>query len=58
LTAAEKRLKDARRAGFFPCAMLYRDERGQAPKGWSKFYDNWNRPQAVAVQIKGIEVMK
>jgi len=23
-----------------------------------KFYDNWNRPQSVAAQLQGIEVMK
>ena len=57
-SAAEKRLKDAWRAGFMPYAMLYRDDRGQAPEGWKDFYRTWSRPQMVAAQLKGIEVMK
>jgi len=54
---AEKRLKDAWRAGFFPYAMLYRDEHGRIPEDWEDFYKGWDRPQKVATQLQGIEVM-
>jgi len=54
---AEKRLKDAWRAGYFPYAMIYRDELGQVPTGWEAFYRNWSRREAVATNLQGIEVM-
>jgi len=55
--AAEKRLKDAWRAGFMPYAMMYRDKHGQVPDGWKDLYRSWSRPQMVAAQLKETEVM-
>ena len=49
--AAEKRLREAWAAGFFPFAMLYRDERGDADRGWRRFQKAWCRPPAVATML-------
>ena len=49
---AEKRLRDAWRAGFFPYAMLYRDEKGETDPEWRKFQRNWVRPQLIYHQLK------
>ena len=37
MEAAEKRLRDAWKAGFIPYAMLYRDEKGIVDSEWRKF---------------------
>lgn len=50
--SAEKRLCGAWDAGFFPFAMLYRDEKGDVPDDWKKFQRVWARPQIVASQLK------
>lgn len=49
---AEKRLRDAWAAGFFPYAMLYRDEKGETNPDWRKFQRLWVRPQLVYHQLK------
>lgn len=49
---AEKRLRDAWAAGFFPYAMLYRDEKGETNPEWRKFQRLWVRPQLVYHQLK------
>jgi len=53
---AEKRLRDAWKAGFFPYAMLYRDENGNVQNEWKQFQRLWVRPQLVYHQLKeGVE---
>jgi len=49
---AETRLRDAWAAGFFPFAMLYRDERGEADREWRRFQKSWCRPPAVATMLR------
>lgn len=49
---AERRLRDAWAAGFFPYAMLYRDEKGETNPDWRKFQRLWVRPQLVYHQLK------
>ena len=49
---AEKRLRDAWAAGFFPYAMLYRDELGTANDDWKKFQRLWVRPHTVYHLLK------
>ena len=52
MEAAEKRLRDTWRAGFFPYAMLYRDKAGEVNEEWKKFQRLWVRPQIVMSQLK------
>jgi hypothetical protein len=49
---AEKRLRDTWAAGFFPYAMLYRDETGAVQEDWRKFQRLWARPQIVYTNLK------
>jgi len=49
---AEKRLRQAWDAGFFPFAMLYRDEYGKYNSEWKKFQREWARPHIVATKLK------
>ena len=49
---AEKRLRDAWSAGFFPFAMLYRDEKGVVDDNWKKFQRLWVRPPIIYHQLK------
>jgi len=49
---AEKRLREAWDAGFFPFAMLYRDEKGEVLTEWRQFQRLWARPQIVARQLQ------
>lgn len=51
MDAAEIRLRDAWTAGFFPFAMLYRDDRGDASREWRRFQKAWCRPPAVATNL-------
>lgn len=51
LGAAEKRLRESWAAGFWPFAMLYRDERGEANREWRKFQKSWCRPPLVATML-------
>jgi len=48
---AEKRLRDAVRAGFVPYAMLYRDDVGETDRAWREFQRDWLRPEIVMAQI-------
>ena len=52
MEAAEKRLRDAWKAGFIPYAMLYRDEKGIVDSEWRKFQRLWVRPAIVMSQLK------
>ncbi|MCL2501460.1 MAG: hypothetical protein FWE90_14150 [Defluviitaleaceae bacterium] len=49
---AEKRLFDTWRAGFWPYAMLYRNEQGETAEDWRKFQRTWARPQIVYHMLK------
>ena len=49
---AEKRLREAWAAGFFPFAMLYRDEQGKVQDDWRRFQRLWVRPHSVYHQLK------
>ena len=49
---AEKRLLDTCKAGFFPYAMLYRDERGETDPEWRKFQREWCRPAIVGAKFR------
>jgi hypothetical protein len=51
---AEKRLYSAWRAGFFPFAMLFRDEKGGTNGEWSKFQRSWVLPQIVHHKLKNV----
>lgn len=51
---AEKRLVQTIKAGFFPFAMLYRDQKGQVDKEWRKFQREWCRPIIVGAKIREI----
>lgn len=52
MESAEKRLREAWAAGFFPYAMLYRDESGETDPDWRKFQRLWVRPQLIYHQLK------
>jgi hypothetical protein len=49
---AEKRLRQAWDAGFFPFCMLYRDEKGEVNQDWRQFQRLWARPQIVNQLLK------
>jgi hypothetical protein len=49
---AEKRLRDAWKAGFFPFAMLYRNEAGEVRQDWKQFQRLWARPQIINQKLK------
>ena len=49
---AEKRIRQAWVAGFFPYVMLYRGEDGAVDPVWETFYKGWQKPQIVASQLK------
>ena len=51
---AEKRLFDTWRAGFWPFAMLYRNENGDTAEDWGKFQRTWLRPQIVYHMLKEV----
>jgi len=52
MDAAEARMFETWAAGFFPFAMLYRDERGHVVKDWQWFQRAWTRSQIVATKLK------
>jgi hypothetical protein len=45
--AAEKRIKEVIDIGFWPYAMLYRDDTGVYDKQWRRFQREWTRPQII-----------
>ena len=45
---AQKRLEQTIQAGFMPYAMLYRDDKGQVDREWSRFQREWLRPAIVS----------
>ena len=52
---AEKRLLQVCEAGFFPFAMLYRDETGNYNKKWKQFQREWANPYIVGYKLKKIQ---
>jgi hypothetical protein len=52
--AAEGRLRQAWAAGFWPYAMLYRDENGVLDTSWHKFQREWVQPALVAYKLKEV----
>ncbi len=55
LTAADNRLIDTVKAGFWPMAMLYRDGKSEPGKEWKKLQREWARPaimNELAAQIR------
>ena len=52
LEKAEKRLHDTWLAGFWPYAMLYRNDSGETAEEWRKFQRTWTRPQIVYHKLR------
>ena len=52
MAKAEKRLFDTWRAGFWPFAMLFHDEKGEVSEDWRQFQRMWTRPQIVYHKLK------
>jgi hypothetical protein len=52
MEAAERRMLEVHAFGYWPFAMLWRDERGQSDQQWSRFARTWARPAATSAQIK------
>jgi hypothetical protein len=49
---AERRLRQAWEAGFFPMAMLYRDKKGCYSQDWKRFQREWANPIITGCKIK------
>lgn len=57
LATAEVRISEAWAAGFFPFAMLHRDQRGEVrwDQDWARFQRFWTRPQIVATLLAKVQ---
>lgn len=53
---AEKRLLDTMRAGFWPMAMLYKDEEGHEDPTWRKFQGQWARVPIINARLAEGEI--
>lgn len=49
---AETRLRQTIDAGFFPYAMLYKDEQGHEDRQWRRFQREWCNPTIVGTKIR------
>lgn len=49
---AQQRIKDTLKAGFFPFAMLWRNEKGEYKQEWRQFQRQWANPIITAVNSK------
>ena len=49
---ALKRIKQTIDAGFFPFAMLWRNEKGEFKREWKQFQRQWANPIIIAVNLK------
>jgi hypothetical protein len=49
---AELRLRQTVDLGFFPMAMLWRDEKGERDHKWMRFQKTWARPAAIHGHLK------
>jgi hypothetical protein len=45
---AENRLRETYKNGFLPMAMLYRDDKGNVSREWSRFQKFWARPASIS----------
>ena len=52
LAVAETRMEDAVLAGFWPMAMLYRDQQGHVRPDWRSFQREWSRPAIISTKVK------
>ena len=50
--AADKRMREAWAAGFYPFAMIWRDKEGNRSKDWSRFNAVWSQPACVGRMLK------
>lgn len=50
--AAERRLVETIKAGFFPMAMLWRNQEGKVDSKWQKFQRLWARPAIISERLK------
>lgn len=53
---AERRLIDTLRAGFWPMAMLWKDEAGHEDVEWRRFQGQWARPAIIHVKLREGEI--
>lgn len=51
---AMKRIKQTIDAGFFPFAMLWRNEKGEFKRDWKRFQREWANPIIIAVNVKKV----
>jgi hypothetical protein len=49
---AEARLLDTMRAGFWPMAMLWKDEKGHEDIEWRRFQGQWARPAIIYSRLR------
>jgi hypothetical protein len=49
---AEQRLNLCVELGFFPMAMLWRDDKGETKPTWGKFQRTWARPACIAARMR------
>lgn len=54
MDAARARLFETWAAGFYPFAMLHRDQRGDVRRDWARFQRLWTRPQIVATKLAAV----
>jgi len=52
IAEAEKRIHETVKAGFFPFAMLWRNDKGYFKQDWKQFQRQWANPIITAVNIK------
>jgi hypothetical protein len=52
MTDALKRIHQTIQAGFFPFAMLWRNEKGEFDIKWKRFQREWANPRIIATHIK------
>ena len=55
---AEKRIEQAFHAGFFPFAMLWKNDKGDAEREWKQFQRQWANPIITALNCKRFKKIK
>lgn len=50
-TKAERRLREAAFIGYFPMAMLWKNENGESSQEWRQFQRKWARPHIISTLI-------
>lgn len=51
---AQRRIEQTVSAGFYPCAMLWRNKQGETSADWRKFQKGWARMASIKSQIKSL----